>query len=77
MKNIFLLGDRDASSVTHRELDAAIGLLPSDVRARWLATDSADAMRTSPVGRNALRAPNPRFCGGYAARPTTDPRRKR
>jgi len=24
VKNIFLLGDRDANSVTHRELDAAI-----------------------------------------------------
>ena len=47
MKNIFLLGDRDANSVTHRELDAAIGLLPSDVRARWVATDSAEAIRTS------------------------------
>jgi CTP synthase (UTP-ammonia lyase) len=47
MKNIFLLGDRDANSVTHRELDAAIGLLPSGVRARWVGTDTPDAMRTS------------------------------
>src|SRR5258708_20152963 len=34
-RNIFLLGDRGANSVTHRELDAAIGLLPSRVKARW------------------------------------------
>jgi CTP synthase (UTP-ammonia lyase) len=47
MKNIFLLGDRDANSVTHRELDAAIGLLPSGVTARWVGTDTPEAMRTS------------------------------
>jgi len=47
MKNIFLLGDRDAGSVTHRELDAAIKRLPSGVGARWVGTDTADAMRTS------------------------------
>ena len=46
MKNIFLLGDRDTNSVTHRELDAAIGLLPSGVRARWVGTDTPDAMQT-------------------------------
>jgi len=47
MKNIFLLGDRDANSVTHRELDATIGLLPSGVKARWVGTDTPDAARTS------------------------------
>jgi CTP synthase (UTP-ammonia lyase) len=47
MKHIFLLGDRDANSVTHRELDAAIGLLPSGVKARWVGTDTPDATRTS------------------------------
>lgn len=47
MKNIFLLGDRDATSPTHRELDAAIELLPSGVTARWIGTDSPDAVRTS------------------------------
>jgi len=47
MKNILLLGDHNASSVTHRELDAAIKLLPSSVRARWVGTDTPDAMRTS------------------------------
>ena len=46
MKNIFLLGDRDATSPTHRELDAAIELLPSGVTARWVGTDSPDALRT-------------------------------
>jgi CTP synthase (UTP-ammonia lyase) len=47
VKNIFLLGDRDSSSPTHRELDAAIELLPSGVTARWVGTDSPDAVRTS------------------------------
>jgi CTP synthase (UTP-ammonia lyase) len=47
MKNILLLGDRDGDSVTHRELDAAIGLLPSGVRARWVGTDTPEALRTS------------------------------
>ena len=47
MKNIFVLGDRNAGSVTHRELDAAIKLLPNGVTARWVGTDTPDAMRTS------------------------------
>jgi len=47
MKNIFLLGDHKVGSVTHRELDAAIKLLPYGVTARWVATDTPDAMRTS------------------------------
>jgi CTP synthase (UTP-ammonia lyase) len=47
VKNIFLLGDRDSSSPTHRELDAAIELLPGGVTARWVGTDSPDAVRTS------------------------------
>jgi uncharacterized protein DUF5372 len=47
MKNIFLLGDHNAFSVTHRELDAAIKLLPNGVTARWVGTDTPDAMRTS------------------------------
>jgi CTP synthase (UTP-ammonia lyase) len=47
MKTIFVLGDHDDTSQTHRELDAAIELLPSGVRARWIGTDSPDAERTS------------------------------
>jgi CTP synthase (UTP-ammonia lyase) len=47
MKNIFVLGDRNISFVTHRELDAAIGLLPGGVRAHWIGTDTPDAARTS------------------------------
>jgi CTP synthase (UTP-ammonia lyase) len=46
MKNIVLLGDRNISFVTHRELDAAIALLPGGVRARWVGTDSPEAART-------------------------------
>jgi CTP synthase (UTP-ammonia lyase) len=42
MKQIVLLGDRNRSSLTHRELDAALKLFPADVRARWVATDSTE-----------------------------------
>jgi hypothetical protein len=47
LKNIYLLGDRDAGAITHRELDAAIRLLPDGVRARWVGTDTPDALRTA------------------------------
>jgi CTP synthase (UTP-ammonia lyase) len=43
MKDIVLLGDRNSQFLTHRELDAAIGLLPNSVRARWVDTDSSEA----------------------------------
>src|SRR5438067_1475866 len=46
MKDIVLLGDRNTGFLTHREFDAAITLLPPDVRIRWVATDSPDAKRT-------------------------------
>jgi len=46
MKNIVLLGDHNAGFMTHRELDAAITLLPGDVRARWVGTDSPEAIHT-------------------------------
>ena len=45
VKNIFLFGDRDSSSDSPR-FDAAIGLLPSGVTARWVGTDSPDAVLT-------------------------------
>jgi CTP synthase (UTP-ammonia lyase) len=47
MKDIVVLGDRDPRSVTHRELDAAITLLPNGVTARWVRTDTAGALRTA------------------------------
>lgn len=43
MKDLVLLGDRDPQKVTHRELDAAIALLPGGIRARWLGTDAPEA----------------------------------
>jgi CTP synthase (UTP-ammonia lyase) len=39
------LGDRDERHVTHREIDAALGLLPPWVDGRWLATDDPAAAR--------------------------------
>src|SRR5688572_22463919 len=47
MKYIVLLGDRDPSALTHREIDAALQFLPASLQARWVGTDTADAFRTS------------------------------
>jgi CTP synthase (UTP-ammonia lyase) len=38
---IALVGDRDPSYLTHRELDATLAVMPADVDARWVPTDSA------------------------------------
>jgi CTP synthase (UTP-ammonia lyase) len=40
---IVALGDRDTGYLTHREIDAALGLFPNEVRAHWVATDSPAA----------------------------------
>ena len=40
---IALLGDKDLGYVTHRELDAAVALLPDWVGRRWIGSDSAEA----------------------------------
>jgi CTP synthase (UTP-ammonia lyase) len=37
--SIAVVGDRDTSLLTHRELDAAIARMPTSVHARWLGTD--------------------------------------
>jgi CTP synthase (UTP-ammonia lyase) len=42
---IAVVGDRDPAYVTHRELDAALALMPAAVEARWVATDGPDATR--------------------------------
>lgn len=47
MKEIVLLGDRDADARTHREFDSALARLPHGVRARWVGTDTPDAARTA------------------------------
>ena len=38
---IALVGDRDPAYLTHRELDAAVALMPDGVDARWVPTDAA------------------------------------
>ena len=48
VKHFVLLGDRDPSALTHRELDASIALLPAHIHARWVMTDSVEA---SQVGK--------------------------
>ena len=40
MIHIAVLGDRNLEYVTHRELDAALGLFPDWARGEWVATDS-------------------------------------
>lgn len=43
VKQIVLVGDRNASYLTHRELDAALQLFPAGVRAFWIGTDTPGA----------------------------------
>lgn len=40
---ILALGDRNPAQLTHRELDAAFALMPSDFECHWTATDSREA----------------------------------
>lgn len=42
---IAALGDRDPAFLTHREIDATIGLVPDGIELRWVATDGAEAQR--------------------------------
>jgi CTP synthase (UTP-ammonia lyase) len=46
---IALLGDLDLGKPTHRELEAAVALLPAEVQARWLPTDHAAARKLTNV----------------------------
>ncbi|HUH06848.1 MAG TPA: gamma-glutamyl-gamma-aminobutyrate hydrolase family protein [Egibacteraceae bacterium] len=43
MADIALLGDRDATLITHRAVDAVVERFPSWARGSWIATDSPDA----------------------------------
>ena len=40
---IAVVGDRDPSYLTHREIDAAVALMPAGVEATWVATDGPAA----------------------------------
>ena len=42
-----LLGDRNTDYLTHRELEVALSLLPSGVRAEWVGTDTPAAAKTA------------------------------
>src|SRR5215207_10942484 len=77
MTTLALLGDRDLSYLTHRELEAAVAQLPPEVEARWAPTDSAaardldwtDGIWVLPgTRRTAARTP---FCARSPARSTT------
>jgi CTP synthase (UTP-ammonia lyase) len=43
MTTIMVLGDRNERQLTHREIDAALALMPASVDAGWVATDSPRA----------------------------------
>lgn len=47
MKDVVLLGDRNPEFVTHRELDAAISLMPPGIHARWIETTSPEVSRVA------------------------------
>jgi hypothetical protein len=40
MTSIAVLGDRNLEHLTHRELEAALGLFPAWAGAEWVPTDS-------------------------------------
>lgn len=44
-RTIAALGDRDTTLFTHREIDAAMRLVPDGVELRWVASDSDEARR--------------------------------
>jgi CTP synthase (UTP-ammonia lyase) len=46
---IALLGDKNLDYPTHRELDAAVGLMPDSIDARWIASDAPEARDLSGV----------------------------
>lgn len=46
LKTLAVLGDYDGSRVTHKAIDLVLQLLPRDVAATWVPTDSADARST-------------------------------
>jgi CTP synthase (UTP-ammonia lyase) len=47
---IVALGDRDTGYLTHREIDAALGLFPVEAGAQWVATDSPAARSLDDAG---------------------------
>ena len=53
---IVALGDRDTGYLTHREIDAALGLFPAEARAHWVATDSPAARVARRRGRRLAAA---------------------
>jgi CTP synthase (UTP-ammonia lyase) len=79
MKEIFLLGDRDPSAVTHRAFDETIARLPAGVRARWVGTDSPEARRTADADGLWVASGSPYrneeavYAAIRAARTTTQP----
>lgn len=46
---LIALGDRDPQYLTHREIDAALALLPEDVEGSWMSTDALPAVELDAV----------------------------
>ncbi|HWE51646.1 MAG TPA: hypothetical protein VG273_17770 [Bryobacteraceae bacterium] len=50
MKKLAVLGDRNPQFLTHREFDAALALLPDNIEATWIGTDTPQAaVRTAAM----------------------------
>jgi CTP synthase (UTP-ammonia lyase) len=49
LATIRVLGDYHAGHLTHREIDAALGLLPEGVRASWVGTERPDAADVASI----------------------------
>jgi len=49
LTTVAVLGDRDERHLTHREIDAALALVPAGVSAGWVPTDGDDAAALAGV----------------------------
>lgn len=63
---ILALGDRDPAFLTHRELDAAFGLMPAGVECCWTATGSQEA-RSLESADGVWLLPGTPYCDDAAA----------
>lgn len=64
---IVALGDRDTAFLTHREVDAALALLPAGACAGWTATDSPSARRELEVASGVWLLPGTPYRDAGAA----------
>ena len=69
MPSIAVLGDRDLSHRTHRELDAELARMPAGVEAAWLPSPRAAEAAENPLAMLRLAlALNLHITGGATSR---------